>query len=265
MRRLLPLLLILLALGGASPAAALAATGDPNQAIAVNQTDGASVFEFAFDVQNTLSDTIDQENGALAYSSCEACQTVAVAIQFVLVSTENPGTITPLNEAVAINDQCTSCSTLATALQFVVGTGEPIRLTHRGQAELDQIRRLLGKLKKRFEAGKLTTDDVKLELADIQQRLRRISREEIVPADQRGDGKGLQKVDEHATETEAGSRTTPSAPAPEADPARPAPTAGQSPESNPAAPSNDATAPAQTTTTTPDATGTSTTPAPSTP
>jgi len=185
----------LLALAAGAPGVALAQSSDPNYAIAVNESDGSSLFEFAFDVQNVVGDTVDQQNGALAYSSCDACQTVAVAIQIVLVSSETTSTITPENEAIAINDRCTACSTVASAYQFVVGTGEPIRLTARGEAELRNIRKLLERLKKRFEDGKLTTEEIKGELADIRTRLERVVAEEIVPDDQKGDGRGRDEDD----------------------------------------------------------------------
>lgn len=195
-KRLLPLLAAFLALAGAVPAFALAAEGDgssPNRAIAVNETDGSSVFEFAFAVETVVGDTVEQENGALAYSSCDACQTVAVAIQIVLVSSADTSTIAPLNEAIAINDQCTTCTTLAVAYQFVFGNGGPVEFTKKGENQLQRVRKVLERLQERFEREKLTVDEVKAALEGVRTDIQDILASELVPVE-----------DDDATESEEG-------------------------------------------------------------
>jgi len=88
-RRLLALLIAAVAaLFAAAPASAQEATATPeatpridNAAIAVNTEDDSSVFEFAFDIRRVMNGIVDQTNVAVAYSSCENCKTVAIAIR----------------------------------------------------------------------------------------------------------------------------------------------------------------------------------------
>src|SRR5215210_164304 len=92
--RLLALLIAAVAaLGAASPAMAQGGSGD-NAAVAVNTKDGSSVFKLAFDIRRTMSDVVDNGNAAVAYASCEECQTIAIAIQIVLVMGD-PEIVTP--------------------------------------------------------------------------------------------------------------------------------------------------------------------------
>src|SRR4051794_38824808 len=85
----------------AAPASAQS-TGNDNTAVATNTKDDSFVFKFAFKVSKTAGDTVDASNGAAAVSSCSYCETVAVAIQVVLVSGD-PSTVAPSNVAVAYN------------------------------------------------------------------------------------------------------------------------------------------------------------------
>ncbi|MEA2322056.1 MAG: putative peptide zinc metalloprotease protein [Solirubrobacteraceae bacterium] len=149
-RRALALLLAVAAtaLGALAPAAAQAQEprdGD-SAAVAVNTTDGTTVFELAFDIRKVTSEVVDQTNTAIAYSSCKECRTVAISIQILLVQ-GSPTTVTPQNVAVAVNDQCTLCDSLALAYQFAVGGGaEPVTLTPRGWFQLFKIKRELNRL-----------------------------------------------------------------------------------------------------------------------
>jgi putative peptide zinc metalloprotease protein len=59
------------------------------------------------------------QNVALAYSSCTNCQTLALALQIVLVKSD-PRNFQPHNAAVAVNYGCTNCVTCAIAIQQVV-------------------------------------------------------------------------------------------------------------------------------------------------
>ena len=94
-----------LSLQVAAPAAAVA---QDNAAVAVNQKDGSSLFKFAFDIRRVMNGVVDQGNAAVAYSSCEECQTVAVAIQLILIMSD-PDVVSPENLALAINYECTLC------------------------------------------------------------------------------------------------------------------------------------------------------------
>lgn len=203
MSRLLPhLLAVLLALGAVAPAAAGAQSGDAgdtNAAQAVNTEDGSSLFDFAFDIRRVAGDTVDQTNVAVAYANCENCQTVAVAIQIVLVTTD-PKVITPTNVAVAVNEGCDTCSTLAAAYQFVYGNGGPVRFTKEGRERINDIRKTLRELKKDFEDGELTTDEVRAEITRLSAEIRDVLKTELVPA---GKGRGGDGDDEGEGRTDA--------------------------------------------------------------
>jgi putative peptide zinc metalloprotease protein len=108
-------------------------------AVAINTKDGSAVFRFAFHVHRTMTDVVDSTNAAVAYASCEECQTVAVAIQLVLVMND-PSIVTPTNLALAINQQCVSCETLASAYQYVLSTDGPVLFDSYGNQELAAIR-----------------------------------------------------------------------------------------------------------------------------
>ena len=143
-QRLLALLLALLLClagdrrpGGRAGRAATARTTSPS---AVNQKDGSSVFDFAFEVRRVSSGVVDQTNAAVAYANCESCQTVAIAVQIVLVS-GGADTITPTNVAIAINESCISCQTLALAYQFVFGTGRCSSSRRTGAKRLKEIQK----------------------------------------------------------------------------------------------------------------------------
>src|SRR5581483_2930438 len=106
--------------------------GGNNNAVAINTRNGSSVFDIAFSVVRATGDTVANQNIALAYASCTSCKTVAIAFQVVLI-TGDPSTVTPVNEAVAVNYQCTLCSTMAEAVQFVVSTPGPVTFTAEGR------------------------------------------------------------------------------------------------------------------------------------
>ena len=148
LRRRIALLLALAAaaLGLLAPAPAGAQSAGDTSAVAVNQTDGASIFRLAFDIRQVTGEVVDQTNAAIAYSSCTECRTVAISVQILLVQ-GSPTTVTPQNYAIAVNDQCTLCDSLALAYQFAVGGGpDPLYLTGRGIRELMAIKRELRRL-----------------------------------------------------------------------------------------------------------------------
>src|SRR5829696_1161691 len=124
MRRLIPTLLVLAAT--AMPAAVAAA--EDNTASAVNTTDGALVFELAFDIQRISEGPVTQENVAEAWAICDDCRTIAIAVQ-VLLLMDDIEYVVPLNFAEALNYECTGCETLAYAGQLVLSTGGKVRLT----------------------------------------------------------------------------------------------------------------------------------------
>src|SRR5437762_83625 len=123
-RRLLTILLAaLLGVGFAvgSPAAANA----DNAAIAINTKDGTTVFKVAFAIRHVMSDVVTETNAAVAYNSCNDCDSVAIAFEIVLIE-GSASDIEPQNLAIAINENCTACVAVVEAYQFVLGTGSAV-------------------------------------------------------------------------------------------------------------------------------------------
>ncbi len=90
-----------------------------NQALAVGDTDGASVYDVAYALV-TVTDgaPVTNANTAYALASCRVCTTVAVAFQVVLVVGQ-ADVVVPVNAAIAGNADCVSCTTTALAVQLV--------------------------------------------------------------------------------------------------------------------------------------------------
>ena len=173
-RRLVLLLSLLAAFAGAILPGTYAfgqdesGAGGDNAAVAVNQEDGSSLFDLAFSVRRVAGDVVDQQNVAVAYSSCESCQTIAIAIQ-VLIVTGSPETVTPENVAIAINENCTMCQTLALAYQFVFG-GDKVWLTPEGQRQIAEIRTQFYRLRQEDlepDEIQLRTDELATQLRDV--------------------------------------------------------------------------------------------------
>lgn len=215
LRSLLAALLAALICLGASGAPPLEARdSDTNAAVAVNEEDGSSVFEVAFDIRRVSSGVVDQTNAAVAYASCESCQTVAIAIQIVLVS-GTVDTVTPTNLAIALNEECTSCQTLALAYQFVFGTGDQIGFTGQGNRRLREISRELRGLSRED----LTNDEIGARVLDLTDQIRDVLATEVVTrGERRGRGprgeRGRDDDDERGGPRDP-PRTVPEEPAPD--------------------------------------------------
>ena len=141
LRRLLPTLLVL----AATAAPAAAAVAEDNKVTAVNETDGAQVFQLSIDLRRITEGPVLDQNIAQAYSSCEDCRTIAIAVQ-VLLLMEDIRQVVPVNVAESINYECTSCESLAYAGQLVLSTGGKVRLTGEARRTLDRIERELNAL-----------------------------------------------------------------------------------------------------------------------
>ncbi|GEM_PF-6761035 len=181
MKRLAPLVLGLM-LGAATAMVAAPAsaqsTGNDNTAVANNTKDDSFVFKFAFKVSRAAGDTVDPGNAAVASASCSYCETVAVAIQVVLVSGD-PSTETPSNVAIAYNQDCTECATLADAFQFVFGTGpRPAHLSAEGNRKLAQIRQQYEQLRH----SDLPPDQLQARVAELAQEVYQVFTTYLVPA-----------------------------------------------------------------------------------
>ena len=112
-----------------------AGAGDENVVTATNEIDGAAVAEAGVQFRVAPNGVIDEENLAYAVASCIDCQTLAVALQLLLVPRDFHN-LTPHNEAVAGNVLCESCLTFAAAKQVFVVTGGPAALTGTGHNRL---------------------------------------------------------------------------------------------------------------------------------
>jgi putative peptide zinc metalloprotease protein len=207
--RLLLTALLALGLGLGAPGPAHADNGEPhrtttNLAQAVNTTDGSSLFEFAFAIHKAAGDIVDNTNAAIAMASCTSCQTVAIAIEIVLV-TGSPTTFTPQNVAIAYNEHCNLCDTFASAYQFVVQSQGPVHFTHDGKRQLEAIRREIASWGRRG----LTPAQMREKLPALMQQVQDILRTQLVS--RRRDGGGDQngdQGDENHTDTSQGPTTS---------------------------------------------------------
>jgi putative peptide zinc metalloprotease protein len=185
MKRYLILLFALLAALTAAPQALADdhdRDPDVNTAVVINQRSDSSLFDFAFSIRRIAGDVVDQENVALAYSSCERCRSVAIAIQIVLAH-GSPSTVTPQNVAVAVNENCTACETFAAAYQFVITGGTELEFTKEGKKELKRIVREI----RRLNDPDLSLEEIRTRLDALIARLRVVLKTQLVPKRERGD------------------------------------------------------------------------------
>jgi putative peptide zinc metalloprotease protein len=152
-----------------------AAAGDTT-AVAVNVKDFADIFRFAFHVQRTTSDVVDESNAAVAFASCTECQTIAASFQVILIFSD-PSVVSSQNLALALNYECTACETLASAYQWVLTTGGPVHFTAEGNKRLAALRRQLVELMK----SDLSIEEVQAQLDQMAQELSSILATELVP------------------------------------------------------------------------------------
>ena len=211
MTKRLTLLLAALALAAGFPGHARADDDDngrrgDNAAIAINTKDGSSLFKFAFSLRKVAGDVVDNQNAAVAYASCESCQTTAIAIQIVLV-TGSPSTVVPENYAVSVNESCTSCRTFSAAFQFVIGVEDPsVGLSKEGQRELKQIIREFKALKRED----YTLEEFHAKTRALGDRIRTVLRTQLVSRRDRGD----EDDDDEREEREEEERPAPPQPPP---------------------------------------------------
>jgi putative peptide zinc metalloprotease protein len=97
-----------------------------NQALAINTTDGSTVYDVAFAlVWADGSNAVQNTNEAYALASCSACTTVAVGFQIVLVLGQ-ANVVVPENLSAAVNYNCLQCLTYALAQQLVITLDGPL-------------------------------------------------------------------------------------------------------------------------------------------
>ncbi len=111
-----------------------------NIAVATTEVDGAKAFDFQWSLDRQKGGVVDHRNIANAAARCTGCRATAIAFQVVL-ATGSPSSVTPHNQAVAINDQCTQCVVYAGARQFVRVVAGEANFTEAGRATLADVRK----------------------------------------------------------------------------------------------------------------------------
>ena len=202
MRKLIIVLLAVVAAFTYAAARPDTARGQDTAAVAVNTKDGSSVFRLAFHIQRVAGDVVDNSNAAVSFSSCESCKTVAISIQVVLVIGD-PSVVTPTNLALAFNLECNLCESLASAYQWVLSTGGPVHFTPEGQREINEIMKELRELSK----SGLPIEEIQARVEVLMRRLARVLEEELVAAGKAAQSQG-QVGGEPQTTTETAPITT---------------------------------------------------------
>jgi putative peptide zinc metalloprotease protein len=192
------------ALGGGS-----AFAGD-STAVAVNTKDGSSIVKIVFDIEQLFNGKpVDSGNAAVAVSSCNSCQTVAVAIQIVLAS-GSPSVVVPENVAIAMNVDCNLCQTLADAYQYVYVTSQPMTFTKAGKERIKEIQRQLHDLEK----SGLPIEQIQSRVVELTGQIQDVLQTELIPLDNGhvagGDGGASQDATgTDTTPADTGTSTTP--------------------------------------------------------
>jgi putative peptide zinc metalloprotease protein len=169
MRRTAVVLLIATVLFVAVCAGATPAGAQDNAAVAINTKDGTDIFKLAFKIARVNQQIVDQSNAAVAFNSCEECQSIAVAFQVVLIFSD-PDVVGSTNLALAYNFECDACVAFASAYQWLLTTGGPVHFTTEGNQRLAEIRQRLHELANSnltLEQLIAELDEIKAELADI--------------------------------------------------------------------------------------------------
>jgi putative peptide zinc metalloprotease protein len=170
------LLLVTLAGAGATPAHA-----QDNTAIAINTKDGTDIFKLAFKIARVNQDVVDQSNAAVAFNSCQDCQSIAVAFQIVLIFSD-PAVVDSQNLALALNENCDACVAFASAYQWLLTTDGPVRLTADGNQRIAELRKRLRDLLQ----SDLTVEQLQAELDQIRDEVADILATDLVPAGKSG-------------------------------------------------------------------------------
>jgi putative peptide zinc metalloprotease protein len=171
------LLVLTLAGAGATPA-----RGQDNTAIAINTKDGTDIFKLAFKIARVNQDVVDQSNAAVAFNSCQDCQSIAVAFQIVLIFSD-PAVVDSQNLALAMNLNCDACVAFASAYQWLLTTDGPVRLTAAGNQRIAELRKRLRDLLQ----SDLTIEQLQAELDQIKNEVADILATELVPAGKSGE------------------------------------------------------------------------------
>ncbi|MDX6274249.1 MAG: hypothetical protein QOJ92_1459 [Frankiales bacterium] len=209
-----------LASGGSTPDSAASPSsggnGDDNVAVAVGK-DGKSVWAIRLKVVKVSGDVVDAGNAAVAAAGCTDCETVAIAIEGVLV-TGDVEVVEPVNIALALNTDCQGCQTLAAAYQTVIGTNGNVRITGEGRRAIADLRKQLHDLRK----SGLPLEQIAAEVDRIAAEFTQVLRTQVVPVGPRDKAYGTSTAQPTASPTEepapSATATEPASPEPSATP-----------------------------------------------
>lgn len=97
-----------------------------------------------------------------------------------------PSTVTPINAAIALNEECTACTTVALAYQYVLGVGEPLRFTKEGRERIREIREEF----KSLERSDLPLDQILARVAELRADLVDVLNTQLETRSDRGEDGG---------------------------------------------------------------------------
>ncbi|MEA2495013.1 MAG: putative peptide zinc metalloprotease protein [Thermoleophilaceae bacterium] len=170
---------------GLALAGGVAQAGD-STAVAINTKDNSSLVKIVFDITRIVNGhDVTTGNAAVAVSSCNSCQTVAIAIQIVLAS-GSPTVVVPQNIAVAMNVDCSLCSTLADAYQYVYAGSTRMVFTKAGRKRIKEIQRQL----KELEKSNLSVAEIQARIDELTGQIQDVLDTELVPAEHGLDSAG---------------------------------------------------------------------------
>lgn len=159
------------------------AQGTNTTAVAINTTDHALVFKLTFAILRVTGNVVDNQNIAVAYATCNGCQTVAISIQTLL--TDGPATtVVPINEASARNQNCNQCDTVAIAYQFVIAGGTKLEFTREGRRQIAYIERQLERLRETVRRSGMTGEQIVAAVSTLMQQYAGVLSTQLVPAGQ---------------------------------------------------------------------------------
>jgi hypothetical protein len=124
----------------AAPTVPQGGGGGKNVVIVQNRTNGRVQVRANVQLNGIPGPNVQPVNIAIATSSCTDCETLAVALQLDLASTD-AWLVAPQNAAVATNARCSRCVTVAHAVQYLYIVDDPTDVSadvRRAIADLDR-------------------------------------------------------------------------------------------------------------------------------
>ncbi len=137
--------------------------GGNNVVQVINRKDDRLRVRGSIQINHIPGDDVSPLNEAIAYSECDGCQTIAVALQIDLVS-RNATNVTPQNYAYAINYRCNGCTTVARALQYVIPVDDP---NHVPDEVRELQRRMDAELRQAAHDPHETVDEAEARVDDV--------------------------------------------------------------------------------------------------